>query len=219
MGRTRTVTNFRSLFRNGQSITSGNPLRLGFKPTDDALMPATGINRPILSFIVNPGRGGGRFRVNVLNGDRLINIVPSTQINDGVMRTFNEIIPGDIFRGQAGNQNIAFEHQGGTIQIRDVIIWYNRKIKVQSNRFSCRQVLGNLSPSSFVLCGPGVSGFEGQGYTEGMVSPTGEAVPFRLSRLNVTCPSFRSGSTQDNPRWVISGKRGDNLASRIAIIY
>lgn len=130
MGRTRTVTNFRSLFRNGQSITSGNPLRLGFKPTDDALMPATGINRPILSFIVNPGRGGGRFRVNVLNGDRLINIVPSTQINDGVMRTFNEIIPGDIFRGQAGNQNIAFEHQGGTIQIRDVIIWYNRKIKV-----------------------------------------------------------------------------------------
>lgn len=130
MGRTRTVTNFRSLFRNGRNITSGNPLRLGFRPTDDALMPATGPNRPILSFIVNPGRGGGTFQVNVLQGDTLFNIVPSTVLNDGVMRTFNEIIPGNIFMGQAGNQNIAFEHQGGAIQIRDVIIWYNRKIKV-----------------------------------------------------------------------------------------
>lgn len=101
-----------------------------FNPPDDIILADSGVNRPVLSYRVDPSNDannlGFKVLIRQLSGADVE--VSSFNLSGTVSRTVFEIIKGSQLH--KGNQKIIFRLQGGTgsANVSDVIFWFMRSV-------------------------------------------------------------------------------------------
>lgn len=127
----RTIANYHVLLDQPFRINEdGTTINLGFKPTSDAYLPTSGRSKPVITFRADTRRGA-QFGLNVNPpGQSGPTRIMTRTMTAGETHTFFEAVSGDHFRGTNGVDNVTFERLGGDVVISDVIVWFNRKIRV-----------------------------------------------------------------------------------------
>lgn len=101
-----------------------------FNPPNDIILASSGVNRPVLSYRVDPSNEAKNlvFKVFIRQSNGIDVEVSSFTLNGTVSRSVFEIISGSQLH--AGNQKIFFRLQGGTgsAKVSDVIMWFMRSI-------------------------------------------------------------------------------------------
>ena len=107
-----------------------NEKSVEFNPPDDIILANNGVNRPVLSYRVDPSNdaNGLGFKVFIRQSSGEDVEVSGFSLSGTSSRTVFEIINGsDLHRG---NQKIIFRVQGGigSATVSDVIFWFMRTV-------------------------------------------------------------------------------------------
>jgi hypothetical protein len=101
-----------------------------FNPPNDIILASSGVNRPVLSYRVDPSNDASNlvFKVFIRQSNGVDVQVSGFTLSGTVSRTVFEIVNGTQLH--KGNQRIIFRIQGGTgsATVSDVIFWFMRSV-------------------------------------------------------------------------------------------